>query len=651
MSCRISLYSSDDGTLLNYLNEHLSAGVFLEYIDIIDDLYNRIDTAYGCPDILVLGLNVNEPIRLAERTHIIAKTTKIIILCESQQQAKLRESIRFSPFLSSGVSTYIYTGEQNLLNLIQEKVNGIEKQRSYVTTIAEVEKDRIALRSNQPLVANYLDKLLDKLPIGILNVDSQGKILNLNPRARRLLKHSDRTLVGSYLFNLFPQNNLIEIRALITEVVETNNLTYKGTTVCNFNGLTGSQYFEMTISILTQTAVEPILNVILQEVTLKVEEESKRLVIENSLHQSEQQLKLVINAIPELIAYVDRDLKFQFNNKAYEKWFGLTREDIIGKDIWDVIGNQSYRIVEHHVKRAISGETVTFEEKLHYPRQDEKWIRSTYVPNFSANGDVTGFVVLTSDITQLKQDEEIERKHMLELAHTSRIITIGEMSSQLAHELSQPLTSIEAYSRACITLIEKDKTSKEEILKALRSVSTQAIRAQEIMHELRNFVKKDDTRKNICINELIKSALKLLRLEFQENDPEIELKLINDLPLVFADRILIEQILINLIKNATEAMRSIAPADRRLQVKSCINSDKEVAVSIEDSGPGLSEYEINKIFEPFYTTKPEGMGMGLAITRSIIHSHGGSLLVNLNSYGGTTFTFTLPVNDIEFTGG
>jgi len=651
MSSRVTLYSTNDEQLLNYLNINLSAGVYLEHIATIDDLYGRIDNNYGVPDILVLGVKVQEPIRIAEHTHVISKTTKVIIFCELKQEATIQESIRFSPFLSSGVSTYIYKEQEDFLNFLQENVNGIEKHREHVSTIAEVEKDRLSSITNQPLIANYLDKLLDRVPIGILNVDAKGKILNLNPSAQRLLKHSERKLVGTYLFNLFPQNSLLKIKELIKEVLKTNNLRHNSSMVCSFNGPTGNQYFEMTVSILMYTSIETILSVIMQEVTLKVQEESKRLIIEKALHQSEQQLKLVINAIPELIAYVDSDLKFQFNNKAYEKVFGLTRKEIIGRNIWEVIGTKSYNIVEQYVARAMSGETVTFEEKINYPRQNEMFIRSTYVPNFSESGSVSGFVVLTSDITQSKRDEDLEKKHLLELAHTSRMITIGEMSSQLAHELSQPLTSIEAYSRACITLIEKDKTTKDEILHALKNVSSQAIRAQEIMHELRNFVKKDDSRKNISVNELIKSAIKLLRLEFQENDPDIELNLNNNLPSVFADRILIEQILINLIKNAIEAMRSLAVPERRLLIESCSSPNNEVAVSVQDSGPGLTQYEINKIFEPFYTTKPEGMGMGLAITRSIIHSHGGSLLVNLNSYGGTTFKFTLPVKDIDFIGG
>ena len=647
MSSRISLFLQDSDDLLDFLNSHLSAGVFLECINSSGDLYARLENRVGIPDILVLGLNVQDPIRVAEHTMVLQKGIKVIILCVDNQQDTIRKAILFSPFLSADVCPYVLNNKESFLAFLQEKVNVIEKRRSYETTIAEVEKDRLASSmTGQPLVTNYLDRLLDSVPIGILNLDSKGKILNLNPSAQRLLEYSERDLFSRYICDLFPDEHVARIQEAIDAVLAASDTSFSSNQTVSFYGSSGKSYFDMTISSLAKSAFEPIVTMILQEVTLKVQEENKRRKIEQALHQSEQQLLLVINAIPELIAYVDKELRYQFNNKAFEKWFGLSRSSISGREIWDVIGDSSYKVVEKYVAKAMAGNTVTFEEKLSYPNSGVIHIRSTYVPNFSEMGEVMGFVVLTSDITQSKSDEELEKKHLLELAHTSRMITIGEMSSQLAHELSQPLTSIEAYSRACITLINKDRTTKEEILGALESVSTQAIRAQEIMHELRNFVKKDDSRKSLCINTLINSSIKLLRLEFQEQDPEVELDLTENLPDVFADRILIEQILINLIKNAIEAMRVLDTKNRRLIIQSR-KSDEEVSVSIHDSGPGLSQYEINKIFEPFYTTKPEGMGMGLAITRSIIYSHGGRLLTEQNDYGGTTFEFTLPVEDIE----
>ena len=224
--------------------------------------------------------------------------------------------------------------------------------------------------------------------------------------------------------------------------------------------------------------------------TDRVLEEEKRKSAEKALQASEQQLRLVIDAIPELIAYVDANLAYQFNNKAFEKWFGFSRNDIKGKKMWQVIGEKPYSVIKPYVRQVMSGQNITFEEILSYPYRGDVYIRSSYIPNFSEDGAVTGFFLLTTDITQSKSEEESKLKHMLEAAHASRIITIGEMSTQLAHEISQPLASIEAYSSACIRLIEKERTNISELHSAFENISNQAIRAQEIMHELRNFVKK-----------------------------------------------------------------------------------------------------------------------------------------------------------------
>ena len=164
------------------------------------------------------------------------------------------------------------------------------------------------------------------------------------------------------------------------------------------------------------------------------------------------------------------------------------------------------------------------------------------------------------------------------------------------------------------------------------------------MHELRNFVKKDTTRKDVAINDLVQNAIKFLQIEIREHEPDLHLDLANNLPLILADQLLIEQVIVNLVKNAMEAMQVLDKNDRRLTLQTDICQDSSILVSVRDSGPGISDYEAGKIFEPFYTTKPEGMGMGLAIIRSIIDSHGGELDVQKNeNEAGTTFKFTLPI--------
>ena len=641
MSSRISLLSTGED-LLTYLNTNLSAGVFLEHNDLPQNLYSHLEDNFGAPDIVVLGLNAEEPIRTAEHILVLKRDIKIVILCKDNRQNALQKAIQFSPFLNSDVVSFEFKNNSNLRKELQTLVNNVEKQRLYKTAIAVVEKERTAISPTRPLVANYLDTLLDVIPIGIINLDSHGRLLNLNRSAQELIGRSERELVNSVLHSLFSHNDTKNIQTLVSHALlgeeEKNN-----SIVVSLNSLKQC-YIEISISLLAVNTAEPILTTIIQEVTDKVLEEIKRKKAEKALKASEQQLRLVIDSIPELIAYVDADLAYQFNNKAFEKWFGFSRDQIKGKKIWEVIGDLPYSVIKPYIKRVMSGEVITFEEKLNYPYRGTVYIRSTYVPNFSEGGVVIGFFLLTADITQSKSEEEGKLKHMLEAAHASRIITIGEMSTQLAHEISQPLASIEAYSSACVRLIDKDRADIDELHTAFKSISGQAIRAQEIMHELRNFVKKDTTRKDVAINDLVQNAIKFLQIEIREHEPDLHLDLANDLPLILADQVLIEQVIVNLVKNAIEAMQVLDKNARRLTLKTNICHDSGIFVSVRDSGPGISDYEAGKIFEPFYTTKPEGMGMGLAIIRSIIDSHGGELDVQANeSEAGTTFKFTLPL--------
>jgi PAS domain S-box-containing protein len=642
MSSRISLLSTGE-SLLKYLNSHLSAGVFLEHNDTPQQLYERLEQAYGIPDIIALGVNVQEPIRTAEHILVLHRDIKVIIFCKDNQQHTLQKAIQFSPFLNSDVISFEYKTNEGIKEKLQELVDTAEKQRLYKSAIAVVEKERISIEQTRPLVANYLDKLLDQIPIGILNLDSSRRVLNLNRSAQALLGLSERELVNTKLDQLFNERDARNIRVLSETTLGGEEKTKP--LIVSIGAEEDISYLEISVSLLNTNTTEPILTVIMQEVTGRILEEEKRKTAEKALQISEQQLRLVIDAIPELIAYVDGHLSYQFNNKAFEKWFGFSRNEIKGKKIWQVIGEKPYAVIKPYIKQVMSGESVTFEEKLNYPYRGNVFIRSSYIPNFSESGKVVGFFLLTADITESKNEEESKLKHMLEAAHASRIITIGEMSTQLAHEISQPLASIEAYSSACVRLIDKGRAETSELHTAFENISSQAIRAQEIMHELRNFVKKDTTRKNIAINELIQSAIKFLQIELRDQELEIELKLQKILPVVKADRILIEQVIINLIKNALEAMQAIDKADRRLTLQTELCQDSGVLVSVHDSGPGLSEYEAGKIFEPFYTTKPEGMGMGLAIIRSIIDSHSGELQVKANLQGGTTFSFTLPETD------
>ena len=195
MSSRISLLSTGED-LLRYLNTNLSSGVFLEHNDLPRYLYDQLEDSFDAPDVIVLGLNVEDPIRTAEHILVLRREIKIVILCEDNRQNTLQKAIQFSPFLNSDVLSFEFKNQASLRKKLQALVDNVEKQRIYKTAIASVEKERSAIAPTRPLVANYLDKLLDRIPIGILNIDSHGRILNLNRSAQTLLGRSERALVN-----------------------------------------------------------------------------------------------------------------------------------------------------------------------------------------------------------------------------------------------------------------------------------------------------------------------------------------------------------------------------------------------------------------------------------------------------------------------
>ncbi|MDO6387924.1 PAS domain S-box protein [Uliginosibacterium sp. 31-12] len=248
---------------------------------------------------------------------------------------------------------------------------------------------------------------------------------------------------------------------------------------------------------------------------------------------------------------------------------------------------------------------------------------------------------VATDITALKRAEELTREQEQRLARTSRLITMGEMASTLAHELNQPLSAIANYSSGCVNRLKSGQFQIEDILGAMEKASTQANRAGNIVRRIRDFVRKSEPRRSlISIRQVTEEALGIAEIEARRLGTRILTSLPDDLPDVLADRIMIEQVLMNLIKNAAEAMQGI-PLDERVIHIEARHSDDYIEVSVADRGCGISTASLDELFSPFFTTKQDGMGMGLNICRSIIEFHKGRLWVDANPTGGSIFRFTL----------
>ncbi len=254
-----------------------------------------------------------------------------------------------------------------------------------------------------------------------------------------------------------------------------------------------------------------------------------------------------------------------------------------------------------------------------------------------------GTVLITCrDVTELRQAEEQVRRHQAELAHVSRLQTMGEMASGLAHELNQPLSAIMNYARGCIRRLDSGDVSREDLVSVLSLAAEEASRAAEILKRLRQFVRKGEQRTvKADINQLTHDALALASADLRQHKIELQVDPAPSLPQISVDPIRIEQVILNLVRNAIEAMEAVPPEERRLVIRTQALDDKSVEVDVSDRGTGMTAKAMDQVFAPFFTTKPEGMGIGLSISRSIVEAHGGRLWVTPNEGRGVTFRFTL----------
>lgn len=254
-------------------------------------------------------------------------------------------------------------------------------------------------------------------------------------------------------------------------------------------------------------------------------------------------------------------------------------------------------------------------------------------------------VQIAADITDRKHIDEVNLQQQKRLEQTSRLITMGEMASSLAHELNQPLSAIANYCAGCIKRMQAGNYRFEDLLAAMQKAADQAERAGKIIRRMRDMVRKSDpVRQAISFAELVEETRAFADIEAQRTGTQIVVKLPENLPKIMVDRIMIEQVLLNLVRNGIEAMGNIPVGRRQLHIQAHPIDGRLMEISVTDQGHGLAEEDVEKIFAPFYTTKPEGMGIGLAICRSIIEFHQGRLWVETLDEG-TTFRFTVPIEE------
>jgi C4-dicarboxylate-specific signal transduction histidine kinase len=267
-------------------------------------------------------------------------------------------------------------------------------------------------------------------------------------------------------------------------------------------------------------------------------------------------------------------------------------------------------------------------------------------PIYDSKGVFLGYRGTGSDVTAtVRAQEEHERLRQLEsdLAHMNRLSMMGELAASLAHEITQPIAAARNNARAALNFLDRQPADTGEVREALSCVVSDADRAGVIVDRMRDHIKKAPPRKyRFDLNEAIKEVIVLARSAIGENGVSVRTALSEGLAPVEGDRVQVQQVILNLVLNAAEAMSAVDKGVRELSISTGQSQTNSVLVAVRDSGPGIDPEHIERVFDAFYTTKPSGVGMGLSICRSIIDAHGGRLWADANAPSGAAFQFTLP---------
>jgi PAS domain S-box-containing protein len=374
---------------------------------------------------------------------------------------------------------------------------------------------------------------------------------------------------------------------------------------------------------------------------------SERRRLSLALVDSEGLRSAILNTVPDGVLTIDVRGRIQSVNPAVEKLFSRPSQQLIGHDISELI--EDVPDLVHRLQlaaRSPASKAGCWELNALRPGG------GTFPIDFSAaRFDLLGaehYTLVVRDITARREAEARDRQHQAELAHISRVSLAGEMAAGLAHELSQPLTAIIAYARGCLRLLAGSEPEPALLHEGVAEVVQQAERAGDVLDRLREFVRGGEFRRTLTeVKPLINAAVALARTEAIQHGVEIEAKIDPALPVVLADQVQIEQVLLNLLRNAIDAMEAANSERRSIIVEAHRNSKHAIEVFVADSGPGIAAEVAETLFEPFTTTKPLGMGMGLSISRAIIESHGGSLRMVRGLGSGAVFAFDMPTAPAE----
>jgi PAS domain S-box-containing protein len=476
--------------------------------------------------------------------------------------------------------------------------------------------------------------------MGLFRLD--GLCTAANPALQRMLDRTEEEIVGHNVLELnYEEERAATAVALarfrsgsVTErQVEKKYLKKNGAPV----------WLNITTTVVpaTETAAS-FLQAIYMDITSRVQ-------FEEALRASEERWRAMVETAPiGIITFGSGHRRYVTANQSFQQMTGYTEDELRNRTPLDITHEDDRAALRNHIDRIVSGGERSYRIEKRYRRKEGEtvWadISTFFVRATDSTPALLGAVVV--DITDRKLAEEALQQAQADLARLNRAMLLEEMAASIAHEVNQPIAAVITNASAGLRWLDAQQPDPEEVRQALGRIVRDGTRAGEVIGRIRALVSKLPPRRDrLDINEVIREAVALTQSEMQRNAVALQSRLADDLPLVLADRVQLQQVMINLIVNAVEAMAGAGGVDRELTIVSDTNDANEMLFEVQDTGPGLDPAQLDRLFQSFYTTKPHGIGMGLAISRSIAEAHGGRLSAAANQPRGAIFRLTLPIGE------